>query len=62
MEAYQRCSRKKQSVLLDELPPAMAYVPMQRWGNLYSPEEGFQRATIFRDLDFPFHGKGGCRR
>ncbi|MCI5952936.1 MAG: spore coat associated protein CotJA [Anaerostipes sp.] len=48
---------------LEGLPLAMAYVPWQQWGNLYSPEKGFREGTIFQDLDFPFHGgKGGCRR
>ena len=39
---------------------AMAYVPWQRWGNLYQPEEGFRCGTIFRDLDLPFTGRRMC--
>ncbi len=39
---------------------AMAYVPVQVWQDLYEPEEGFRRGTIFRELDLPF--KGGADR
>ena len=35
---------------------AMASVPSQRWEELYSPEEGLPRGTIFRMLDLPFQG------
>ena len=38
---------------------AMAYVPVQRWGVLYDVEVGFDRGTLFPDLDKPFTG-GGC--
>lgn len=46
------------------VPLAMAYVPWQEFRKLYSVEEGFERGTIFCELDFPFLGymKGGCRR
>ncbi len=30
-----------------------AYVPVQKFGDLYSPEEGLARGTIFRELDLP---------
>lgn len=39
---------------VDRLPLAMAYVPWQRWGNLYEPCKGIQVGTIFEDLDLPF--------
>ena len=45
-----------------EMPLAMAYVPWQRWQEIYDVCDGFQRGTIFRELDKPFHGKGGCNR
>lgn len=41
-------------------PLAMAYVPWQKWGNLYCGSKAFGRGTIFADLDLPFLGKGGC--
>lgn len=47
---------------LQGLPIAMAYVPWQKWQNLYEHCKGFQRGTIFEDLTKPFHGRGGCNR
>ena len=42
-------------------PLAMAYVPMQQWRQLYDPNVGFGRGTIFMELDKPFCGKEGCK-
>lgn len=39
---------------------AMAYVEMQKWQELYEPEQGFSRGTIFTQLDLPFVGEGAC--
>lgn len=36
---------------------AMAYVPYQRWNETYEPALGFQRGTIFPELDKPFVGE-----
>ena len=36
---------------------AMAYVPTQRFVCLYEPETGFERGTIYKQLDLPFLGK-----
>jgi len=33
---------------------AMAYVPMQCWGQTYEPSTALQRGTIFPELDLPF--------
>ncbi len=41
---------------------AMAYVPMQEFTDIYEPEQGLSRGTIFAELDLPFMGKGDCRR
>lgn len=38
--------------------PAMAYVPEQKWQNLYSPDVAIKRGTLFPDLDKPFIGEG----
>ena len=35
-------------------PLAMVYSPMQKWGNLYTPEEALQNGTLFADLNFPW--------
>lgn len=36
---------------------AMAYVPMQEYGLVYSEEQGLDQGTLFPDLDKPFTGK-----
>lgn len=41
---------------LGSLPLAMAYVPMQQWKTVYSPQNGLSRGTIFPELDLPFEG------
>ena len=33
---------------------AMAYVPFQEWGDVYSDDEAFPIGTLFPDLNFPF--------
>lgn len=45
-----------------DMPPAMAYVPWQKWRDLYEPCKALERGTIFKELDKPFLGKGGLRR
>ena len=45
-----------------DMPVAMAYVPWQKWQDLYDPYKGLERGTIFKELDKPFLGKGGIRR
>jgi hypothetical protein len=40
---------------------AMAYVPWQQWGNVYTVEEAYSKGTLFPDLDKPFLAGGGCR-
>lgn len=42
---------------LDDLPLAMAYVPMQKWGEQYAPAVALERGTIFPELDLPFIGE-----
>lgn len=39
---------------LQELPLAMAYVPIQPWGDTYSPCKALSRGTLFPQLDMPF--------
>ena len=41
------------------ITPAMAYVPMQKWGHIYEAEMGMERGTLFPELDLPFLG-GTC--
>ena len=39
-------------------PVAMAYIPFQQLGQLYSPEQGLNYGTLFPDLNKPFLGGG----
>ena len=39
---------------------AMAYVPMQKWGQTYEPQMGLEQGTIFPELNLPFQGRKGC--
>lgn len=55
------CDPDAQGTNLNSLPLSMAYVPWQRWQNLYKPEEGLSNGTIFQEVNLPFTG-GGCRR
>lgn len=57
-------ARSSQSCKMDTgallpLPLAMAYVPVQTWGETYTPEKALCRGTIFPALDLPFM-RGGC--
>ena len=41
---------------------AMAYVPWQKWQNIFEADKGFHCGTIFQELHKPFeHAGGGCR-
>lgn len=44
---------------LRQLPLAMAYVPIQTWGDVYLPNRALARGTLFPVLDLPFGG-GDC--
>ena len=42
-------------------PLAMVYSPEQVFENLYEPEDGLSRGTVFAALEMPFEGDGRCR-
>ncbi len=44
----------------ERTPLAMAYVPCQQWGETYNIENGFERGTVFPELDLPFSPGEGC--
>ena len=46
----------------DDMSLAMAYVPWQKWKDIYELEKALCVGTIFCELDMPFHGKGGVLR
>lgn len=56
---YQSCYKSNIDQCIDQLPLAMAYVPMQSFGKVYDLATGFQKGTIFPDLYKPFLGAGG---
>uniref|UniRef100_S0DDY9 Spore coat associated protein JA (CotJA) n=1 Tax=termite gut metagenome TaxID=433724 RepID=S0DDY9_9ZZZZ len=39
----------------------MVKINMQEWDEIYEPDLGFERGTIFPALDLPFVGEGACR-
>ncbi|MGB4466263.1 MAG: spore coat associated protein CotJA [Eubacteriales bacterium] len=45
---------------LSEYPLAMVYAPDQIWRNVYSPDEGLSRGTLFAELDKPFYPPRVC--
>ena len=46
------CGRES-ATAMDDLPLGYAYVPIQKWRRLYSPEEALSRGTMFEELDKP---------
>ncbi len=46
--------QKPESGGKSEPPLAIAYVPMQVWQDLYEPEKGLSRGTVFAELDKPY--------
>lgn len=40
--------------VLRKMPLAMAYVPYQQWGEVYSVEDAFCAGTLYPELDLPF--------
>ena len=43
---------------IDDFPIAMAYVPWQKWNEIYSAEDALEHGTVFPELYLPFKGKG----
>lgn len=44
------------------MPPAMSYTPFQIMSNIYQPQKGLVRGTIFPELDKPWLAGGECAR
>ena len=55
--ANEPCPENDAATLHDK-PLAYAYVPIQRWRMLYTPEAGIKRGTIFEELDMPMEVYG----
>lgn len=54
--------KPEQYACLESLPLAMAYVPMQKWGELYTSSVALDRGTLFPPLDLPFIGEEAVSR
>lgn len=53
---------RKRTWGLEGYPLAMVYSPIQAFQGLYALEDGFDRGTVFEELDLPFlayNSKGG---
>ena len=54
------CSVQRRSMAdaaLENMPLAMAYVPVQSFEDLYDPDTALSRGTVFPALDLPFCAK-----
>lgn len=49
------CNKMKEHV--DHMAPGMSYVPWQKWEEIYDMKKGFERGTIFCQLDKPYVGR-----
>lgn len=58
--AFVCCNDKGSYDELRGMPLAMAYVPWQEWCDIYEADKGFCHGTIFKELNKPFRGIGGC--
>ncbi|MDF2474506.1 MAG: spore coat associated protein CotJA [Anaerocolumna sp.] len=54
------CDEEMAEKCLDKLPLAMAYVPFQKWKNVYDAATGLAHGTIFPELNLPFYGDKNC--
>lgn len=52
----QACNLKAVPPFPEKTALAMAYVPFQKFENLYPPEKALDSGTLFSDLDKPFEG------
>lgn len=42
---------------VDEMAPGMAFVPWQKWKDIYDICEAIEHGTIFKELDKPWRGR-----
>lgn len=53
------CGCNDNNMKMRTMPLAMAYVPVQNWGELYDPETALCQGTVFPDLNLKFCGSRG---
>ena len=56
----EKCQMEMPAMPHSGFPLAISYVPMQKWQNLYQPDEALRCGTIFKDLSLPFTGRRVC--
>lgn len=44
---------------MSRFPIGMAYVPWQKWRDIYDADTALKQGTIFKELDLPFGKIGG---
>ena len=59
MRSHNDYDCNKELLNLNRMPLAMAYVPMQEWGELYKAETAICEGTAFPDLNKIFCGVRG---
>lgn len=52
-----RCDCRNQKEFIDNMPLAMAYVPWQKWCDVYDLENAHHTGTIFPELNKPYIGR-----
>lgn len=53
------CGCKDNNPHMGHMPIAMAYVPIQKWGEMYDPENALRQGTAFPQLNLTFCGSRG---
>ncbi len=53
------CACKDDNPHMRHMPIGMAYVPMQKWGEMYAPEKALCEGTAFPELNLIFCGARG---
>lgn len=60
-ESANSCAVRNRNDMLEGLPLAMAYVPMQHYDRMFDLGKGLKMGTIFPELCLPFCGvRRGC--
>lgn len=51
------CGCNRGDAPVDKMKPGMAFVPWQKWEDIYDMEKALERGTIFCELDKPYLGR-----
>ena len=56
-QTHRNCERQCESMQMDGMRLAQAYVPPQRFEALFSPQQALCAGTIFEQLEMPYKKK-----